>query len=174
MNVKKVIGAGLLVALVGCEQIQATAYGSAQLPVAGSQIYLVNNFQKPQTYAPSGSGPSCNNPQHSAPATQKPATIPASQPVQPVKIPASLPFNVPQFQWKQNNDDKNEQNQQVVHNHPGGQAYGQTLDKENQGKSDDAKEDKPIRSESGHVHTPDNKAGDNPDDEGSKHSWKDK
>jgi hypothetical protein len=174
MSVKKAIGAGLLVALVGCEQIQATAFGLTQLPVAGSQIYLVNDFQKPQTFAPSASGPGCNNPQHGGSSTQKPASIPSSQSVPPVKTPSSNSSNGPQPQWRQRDDDKNDQNQQIVHNHPGGHPYGQTLDKDNRGKSDEAKQNQPIKSESGHFHTPDNKAGGNPDDEGSKHSWKDK
>ena len=98
MNVKKAIGASLLVAIAGCDQIQATAFGPAQVPVAGSQIYLVNNFQKPQTYAPSPSGLGCNNPQHGGSAAQKPAIIPSSQPVLPVKTLASNPSKAPQPQ----------------------------------------------------------------------------
>ena len=120
MNVKKAIGAGLLVALVGCEQIQATAFGSTQLPVAGSQIYLVNNFQKPQTFTPSSSGPGCNNPQHGGSLAQIPAYVPSYQTVPPVKTPPSIPSNAPQPQSKQIDDDKRDQNQGIVHNHPGG------------------------------------------------------
>jgi hypothetical protein len=64
MNVKKVIGAGLLAALVGCDLIKANTFAVSHLPEGASQVYLVNNFQKPEAVPASNKGPSCNNPQH--------------------------------------------------------------------------------------------------------------
>lgn len=174
MNVKKVIGAGLLAALVGCEQIQASAFASSQLPAGGSQIYLVNNFQKPQTFAPSTSGPNCNNPQHVGIPTQIPAYIALNQPVPSVKTAPSNVSYPPLPQSKPKDQVKPDQSQLILHNHPGEQTFGQSIDKDGHGKGNDGKQNQPIQSESGHIHTPDNKAGDNPDDAGSKHSWREK
>lgn len=174
MNVKKAIGAGLLVALVGCDQIQPSAFALTQLPAGKSQIYLVNNYQKPQTFTPSNSGPNSNH-QHGGVFSQIPPYIPPPQSVPPVKNPASVPSNPPQQQSpKSKPKDQNAPNQLIIHNHPGGQPYGQTIDNSNKGKSDDKRQNEAVKSESGHSHTPNNKAGDNPDDSGSKHSWKDK
>jgi hypothetical protein len=97
MNAKKAIGAGLLVALVGCDQIQPSAFALTQLPAGKSQIYLVNNYQKPQTFTPSNSGPNSNH-QHGGVFSQIPPYIPPPQSVPPVKNPASVPSNPPQQQ----------------------------------------------------------------------------
>jgi len=143
MNIKKVIGAGLLVALVGCEQIQSSAFASSQLPAGGSQIYLVNNFQKPQTFAPSTSGPNCNNPQHVGIPTQIPPYIPTNQPVPSVKNPppiASYPPQPPQSQSKPRDQDKPDQSRLIVHNHPGERSFGQSIDKDGHGKGSEGRQ----------------------------------
>lgn len=154
MNVKKVIGAGLLAALVGCDYMGANTFAVTHLPEGASKVYLVNNFQKPEAVPASNKGVSCNNPQHAGVQIQTPKS-------------------------KQRDEEKSDQSQQSVHNHPGGQPYGQTIDKDDHikgkdGDDSDDREGRSVKSVSGHVHTPDNKAGDNPDDAGSKHSWREK